>query len=231
MWNRDKEWNRHLTHTNLFRWVRVDETNLNRDNLFEKDIHTMTDAPKAKIYTKTGDKGTTRLVDGSCVEKFNPRVEAYGTVDELNSSLGVVRSYLSSHGELTRLEPLLEKIQSELFNIGSLLACEKDEFFKHLPTVSSAHIEFLENEIDQLTMELPELRNFILPAGHPIAAHLHMARTLCRRSERRSAEIAVKDERYSDCLIYLNRLSDLLFVAARWANLKTGHGEKLWKHT
>lgn len=191
----------------------------------------MTNAPKAKIYTRTGDKGTTRLVDGSCVEKFNPRVEAYGTVDELNSSLGVVRASLVSFAELSSLDQPLEKIQNELFNIGSLLATEKDEVFKMLPPITEEQIRFLELQIDELTVQLPELRNFILPAGHPISAALHVARTCCRRSERRSAEIAVKDDRYMMALQYLNRLSDYLFVAARWANMKMGLHDVLWKKT
>ncbi|KYG60410.1 cobalamin adenosyltransferase [Bdellovibrio bacteriovorus] len=191
----------------------------------------MTDAPKAKIYTRTGDKGTTRLVDGSCVEKFNPRVEAYGTVDELNSFIGVVRSAMASVPEVHSLDQTLEKIQNELFNIGSLLATEKDDVFKMLPPITEEQIRHLEKQIDALTVELPELRNFILPAGHIVASHLHVARTSCRRSERRSAEIAVKDERYASALQYLNRLSDYLFVAARWVNLKTGHHDVLWKKT
>ena len=191
----------------------------------------MTNAPKAKIYTRTGDKGNTRLVDGSCVEKFNPRVEAYGTVDELNSYLGVVRSHLDTLPAMSGLNTSLEKIQNELFNIGSLLATEKDEVFKLLPPITDEQIRYLETQIDELTVELPELRNFILPAGHPVAAHLHVARTLCRRSERRSAEIAVRDERYSNTLQYLNRLSDYLFVAARWANQKNGVTDVLWKKT
>ena len=191
----------------------------------------MTTPPKAKIYTRTGDKGTTRLVDGSCVEKFNPRVEAYGTVDELNSYLGVVRVSVNREAALFSLDTSLEKIQNELFNIGSLLACEKDEVFQMLPPMREEQIQYLEKEIDLLTSELPELKNFILPAGHEAACHLHVARTLCRRAERRSAEIAMKDDRYSLSLMYLNRLSDFLFVAARWANLKTNQPEVLWKKT
>ncbi|WP_413587306.1 cob(I)yrinic acid a,c-diamide adenosyltransferase [Bdellovibrio sp. HCB274] len=191
----------------------------------------MTTPPKAKIYTRTGDKGTTRLVDGSCVEKFNPRVEAYGTVDELNSSLGVCRSLLREHPLLLSLDDILEKIQNELFNIGSLLATEKDEVFKMLPPITAEQIRLIEVKIDELTADLPELRNFILPAGHIVASHFHVARTCCRRSERRSAEIAVKDERYAMSLQYLNRLSDFLFVAARWANLKMGQTEVLWQKT
>ena len=191
----------------------------------------MTTPPKAKIYTRTGDKGSTRLVDGSCVEKFNPRVEAYGTVDELNSYLGVVRSTLQQHPTVRALDESLEKIQNELFNIGSLLATEKDEVFKTLPAIREEQVRYLELRIDELTSQLPELRNFILPAGHIVASHLHVARTCCRRSERRSAEIAVKDDRYELALQYLNRLSDYLFVAARWANHTLGEAEVMWKKT
>lgn len=184
---------------------------------------------KAKIYTKTGDKGTTRLVDGSCVEKFNPRVEAYGTVDELNSYLGLVRVGLQKLHELQSLDPVFEKIQNQLFNVGSLLACADEEVFKKLPALEEKQVLALEQKIDELSAELPELRNFILPAGHEVAAHLHVARTLCRRAERRSAEVLVKDARYDICLKYLNRLSDFLFVAARWANTKTRFEDVLWK--
>lgn len=191
----------------------------------------MTTPPKAKIYTRTGDKGSTRLVDGSCVEKFNPRVEAYGTVDELNSSIGVVRAHLVDHPALMKLDPVLEKIQNELFNIGSLLATENDEVFQQLPPLTAEQIRFMELQIDELTAALPDLRHFILPAGHPVSAFLHVARTCCRRSERRSAEMAVKDERYAECLQYLNRLSDYLFVAARWVNQQMGLGDVLWKKT
>lgn len=191
----------------------------------------MTTPPKAKIYTRSGDKGNTRLVDGSCVEKFNPRVEAYGTVDELNSYLGLVRVFLNRETALFSLDIAFEKIQNELFNLGSLLACDKDEVFQMLPALRDEQIEFLEKEIDRLTAELPELKNFILPAGHEAACHLHVARTMCRRAERRSAEIAMKDDRYSLSLMYLNRLSDYLFVTARWANLKTSQPEVLWKKT
>lgn len=203
--------------------------NPNKVTLNFEGVKSMSEPSKAKIYTRTGDKGQTRLVDGSCVEKFNPRVEAYGTVDELNSYLGVVRSALQDTSSCMPINTALEKIQNELFNVGSLLATEKDEVFKMLPALTHEQVEFLEKEIDRLSVELPALKNFILPAGHRVASHLHYARTLCRRSERRSAEIAVKDDRYALCLQYLNRLSDYLFVAARWANHKTDHHDVVWK--
>lgn len=182
-----------------------------------------------KIYTKTGDKGTTKLVDGSTVDKFDPRVAAYGDVDELNSQLGVVRSYLDSHPAFTQLENPLEMIQVQLFAIGSLLATSDLDVFAKMPAITEKHIMQLEHWIDIFSEQLPPLKNFILPAGHPLAAHLHVARTVCRRSERATAEIARQGAHYSDVLIYLNRLSDLLFTLARWSNIQSGHAEVLWK--
>lgn len=182
---------------------------------------------KAKIYTRTGDQGTTRLADGSCVEKFNPRVEAYGTVDELNSCLGVVRAY-GSKVITGDLDGVLEKVQNHLFNLGSLLACADAELFKKLPQVTDGQVEFLERKIDEYTEALPELRSFILPGGTMPASQLHVARTFCRRAERRAAEIMASEENYAVCLRYLNRLSDFLFVAARWTNHKAGLTDILW---
>ncbi len=182
-----------------------------------------------KIYTKTGDKGTTRLVDGSCVEKFNPRVEAYGSVDELNSQLGLIRSLLTDHAHLIQLNAKLESIQSELFSVGSLLATADEKVFKSLAQIDASHITNLENWIDQYTLELPKLKNFILPSGHVIASQLHICRTSCRRAERRSSEILSKELHYQNVLIYLNRLSDLLFTWARWVNLKSSVADTIWK--
>lgn len=185
--------------------------------------------PKAQIYTRTGDKGTTRLVDGSCVEKFNPRVEAYGCVDELNSVIGMLRSELRDYSKLQDLNSPLEQIQNKLFNLGSLLACEKESILKTLPQITENNVIFLELEIDRLTSELPELRQFILPGGHKIAATLHIARTACRRAERRSSEITTNNANYDLSLQYLNRLSDYLFVASRWVNLVMQEAEITWK--
>lgn len=182
-----------------------------------------------KIYTKTGDKGTTKLVDGSCVEKFNPRVEAYGCVDELNSGIGVIRSHLNSDPLFAELNAHLEVIQNQLFSVGSLLATSDSAVFHKLPQISAAHITQLENWIDLYTEPLPELKNFILPSGDPIASFIHVSRTACRRAERRSSEIYVKEEHYQNVLIYLNRLSDLLFVWARWVNFRKNITETIWK--
>lgn len=188
-----------------------------------------------KIYTKTGDKGTTRLVDGSCVEKFNPRVEAYGCVDELNSALGVARSLLGTTPEatttLSKLKAPLERIQSELFSVGSLLATADLERFKQLPQITDTHITQLEQWIDHFSTDLPVLKNFILPSGHLVASQLHICRTACRRAERRSSEIYKAENQYQNVLIYLNRMSDLLFTWARWVNVKMDSPETLWKST
>lgn len=203
--------------------------------------------PKSALYTKTGDKGTTRLVDGSTVDKFDPRVEAYGAVDELNSHLGEVRSRLTAVVSLRELDPVFAQIQNALFNIGSRLACADVSVREKLPEVSAKHVSFLENEIDRLDAELPPLKNFILPAGSPAACALQIARTVCRRAERRVAELASEAKRpdrdgtetvaatatatdtdASLPLVYLNRLSDLLFAAARYSNLKTQVADVTW---
>lgn len=186
-----------------------------------------------KIYTKAGDKGTTRLVDGRCVEKFNSRVEAYGTADELNSYLGLIFSLLENNDQLnfsnTSLRRLLFDIQNNLFIVGSLLATSDSEVLKKLPQLESEATAQLEKMIDAMTEELEPLKNFILPTGHVLSSHLHVSRTLCRRCERRTAEIANQDVNYEQVLIYLNRLSDFLFTAARFANHRHHTQDILWK--
>ena len=194
-----------------------------------------------KIYTKTGDKGKTKLVDGASVEKNDLRVEAYGCVDELNSYLGVVRSHImlmiedspnsiaSDLNDWSQLESELELIQNQLFSVGSLLATGERAVFDKLPQIRLEHIEKLEKWINQYSASLPALKNFILPAGHLIASHLHVSRTVCRRAERRATEIFMTGPHYDLVLIYLNRLSDLLFTWARWANLKNTVNETIWK--
>lgn len=184
---------------------------------------------KSKLYTRTGDKGTTRLVDGSCVEKFNLRVEAYGTVDELNSYLGIIRLHCST---FPQENDFIIRIQNHLFRLGSLLACQNGETFKDLPPIESTHIELLETKIDILDSQLPALTNFILPFGSAASTHCQFARTLCRRAERRTAEVIAtydaESNRLSPVLIYLNRLSDLLFVYSRWFNMKSQLPEMIW---
>lgn len=189
-----------------------------------------------KIYTKFGDQGQTRLVDGSCVEKHNPRVEAYGCVDELNSLLGLCQESLfslqKSAPDKSSYASVLEtlfKIQNHLFRIGSILACKDAEVQKKLPGIEAQNYEMLEKEIDRLSLNLEPLRNFILPGGSRASAELHMARTFCRRAERRAAEVVSHENALeSHCLIYLNRLSDYFFVLARWSNKQSSISDILW---
>ena len=178
-----------------------------------------------RIYTRTGDKGSTRLATGEPVSKASLRVEAYGGVDETNACIGLVR--LHTDGEL---DAILSRIQNDLFDLGADLATPdtgKDLGYEPLRIVE-AQVERLEREIDRLNGELSPLNSFILPAGTPAAAHLHLARTVCRRAERGLVALMAEDETVSAAALkYLNRLSDLLFVAARFANGK-GSDDVLW---
>ena len=159
-----------------------------------------------KIYTKTGDKGQTSLVGGTRVSKDNAQIEAYGTVDELNSAIGIVA------GEDTVYVDFLQDIQHKLFNIGSVLASEGNLDFE-LPTVSEEDILLIEKEIDRLNEGLPRLKNFILPGGNVLSAHTHLARCICRRAERRV--VTLENDEYLIHIRFLNRLSDYLFVLSR----------------
>jgi cob(I)alamin adenosyltransferase len=181
-----------------------------------------------KIYTRFGDQGKTRLVGGDTVDKDHLRVCAYGSVDELNSSLGICLTLIQD----PELSSTLRKIQNELFNVGSLLACEDFSLLSSLPQVSSGHIDFLEGKIDLYTEKLPALKNFILPGGSPAAAHLHLSRTICRRSERELVSLIKIEgpiESLQTCLTYLNRLSDLLFTCARYANYLAKIPDEIWQ--
>lgn len=168
-----------------------------------------------KVYTKSGDAGETSLVDGSRVSKADPRVAAYGDVDELNSWLGLTRLSLGDES----LDEILATIQNELFILGADLATP---FPLAVPRIDESHIAQLEASIDRLMSELEPLREFILPGGSPAAAHLHVARTIARRAERLVVSLAATAEINPAGLIYLNRLSDLLFVMARTANGRLG---------
>jgi|FLYM01.1.fsa_nt_gi cob(I)alamin adenosyltransferase len=181
-----------------------------------------------KIYTKTGDRGETSLVDGTRVPKNHPRVEAYGTVDELNSMIGWCAALVTSESSLAGKinTSALYQIQNTLFNLGSHLAAENEAVKAKLPNVLTSDIEMLEKEIDQMTLNLPELKEFILPGGHPAAAAAHMARTLCRRAERRVLSIEKQDDL---SIKFLNRLSDYFFVFSRDVNMKAKVKETTWK--
>lgn len=164
-----------------------------------------------KIYTKTGDKGYTSLIGGTRVPKHHLRIESYGTVDELNSYIGLIRDQeLSSHDK-----QLLKQIQDRLFTIGSSLASDPGKSKMILPDLVEADIQLLEKEMDAMNENLPELRNFILPGGSNAISFCHIARCVCRRAERLSVHLSEQSQVDEKVNIYLNRLSDYLFVLAR----------------
>lgn len=168
-----------------------------------------------KIYTRTGDTGATGLFGGARVEKDDPRVEAYGTVDETNAALGMARAT----GLPAPLGSLLERIQSDLFQLGAELACVPGkEAHLGTPLVTAESVRWLEAAIDEHELALAPLKTFVLPAGTPGAAALHLARTICRRAERRVVGLRHQTPLRNEIVEYLNRLSDLLFVLARRAN-------------
>jgi len=180
-----------------------------------------------RIYTRTGDSGDTGLFGGGRVAKNHPRVEAYGDVDELNAAIGFVRSI----EQMPRVDEVLVPVQRDLFAIGALLATpDRDKVRQHLEKarVDDERITQLEHAIDDGDRELEPLKAFIVPGGSPKAAALHVARTICRRAERRVVSLAETEEIPGVVIIYLNRLSDLLFTLARVANRRAGTGEVTW---
>jgi cob(I)alamin adenosyltransferase len=180
-----------------------------------------------KIYTKTGDKGKTSLFGGKRVWKDDLRIKAYGDVDELNSILGLALSEIKNK----ELKKVLSVIQNELFILGSDLASpiEKKNNKFQIPRVDSSKISKLENLIDEFDSQLPPIKNFILPGGLKSASILHLARTVCRRAEREVISLAKIDKINSEIKVYLNRLSDLLFVLARFDNFSSHHPEIEWQ--
>lgn len=181
----------------------------------------------SKIYTKTGDTGKTSLIGGTKVPKSHIRIQAYGTVDELNSFTGLLRDQLS---EVHSRELLLE-VQDRLFTIGSSLACDPDkEIAMKIPDLRESDILLLENEIDLMNTKLPEMKSFILPGGHVTVSTAHICRTICRRAERLIVELDEKERLGQPLIIkYLNRLSDYFFVLARWTGHLLGISELKWK--
>jgi cob(I)alamin adenosyltransferase len=179
-----------------------------------------------RIYTKTGDDGTTALGSGERRPKFDLRIAAYGTVDETNAAIGVVRLHLAGAPELDKM---LGLIQNDLFDLGADLAVPQREGKTERLRVLASQVERLEHDIDSLNARLSPLTSFVLPGGTPAAAHLHLARTICRRAERIMVELAAQpNESVGDAAIqYMNRLSDFLFVASRCAN-DNGAGDVLW---
>lgn len=180
-----------------------------------------------RIYTKTGDKGTTSLIGGTKVPKNDIRIEAYGTVDELNSWIGMINDQLKD----PVFQPELKEIQDRLFTIGSSLAtdAEKEPKMK-LPDLHEEDLVFLEKKIDAMTDGLPPMKSFILPGGHPAVSSIHIARCVCRRAERLTVNMMTHELFVDERLIrYLNRLSDYLFTLARFAAQKLGAEEITWK--
>ena len=178
-----------------------------------------------KIYTKTGDKGLTSLIGGTRVPKSSLRIECYGTVDELNSHLGLVSDQEINAGR----RPLLKEIQDRLFTIGSALAADPDKSKMKLPDLHAADVTLLEDEMDRLNADLPELRAFILPGGHPAVSHAHVARCVCRRAERLVIHLSEDSFVAELVVVYLNRLSDYLFVLSRAMAHDLGVEEVTWK--
>lgn len=176
-----------------------------------------------KIYTKTGDKGETGLFGGKRLPKYHLRIEAYGTVDELNAHLGLVRDSLGD--EATR--DFLKEIQDRLFTIGANLASDPDKAM-NTPDLLDSDIEALEQQMDQMDAHLPPLKNFILPGGHPSVSYCHIARTVCRRAERQVVALAANEPVEEILLRYLNRLSDYFFVLSRKMAQDLGVEEVSW---
>ena len=181
-----------------------------------------------RIYTKTGDQGETGLVGGQRVSKDAQRIEVFGTVDELNSFVGLVRISAADH-KLVELELIFERIQHELFNLGSVLATMPQDLHPNQPRITKETIDQLEREIDLYNANLSPLRSFVLPGGTRICAELHVCRTICRRAERALVTLSHNEEIPLEAMLYLNRLSDAMFVWSRWVNQALNAEEALWQ--
>ena len=186
-----------------------------------------------RVYTRRGDQGETSLAGGQRVPKDGPRIEAYGTVDELNSFLGAARVTASelaaTEARLSLLVAILLRIEHELFNLGSILATLPEDVHPKQARVTDAEVAQLESEMERMNEELPPLRSFVLPGGSRLDAELHICRTVCRRAERATVALGRVESIPPDAVRYLNRLSDALFVFGRWASHVAGAPETLWE--
>ena len=182
-----------------------------------------------RVYTRGGDKGETSLIGGDRVSKADPRLECYGTVDEVNATLGLVRVALERSAAGAHLLPIVARVQSELFNLGAELAAPDPARRAELPRIEQRHIDGLERDIDAVNDELPVLTSFVLPGGGAASAAFHLARTVCRRAERLVVALGEAEDIGGELPVaYLNRLSDALFVWGRWCAHKDGQPEPLW---
>jgi cob(I)alamin adenosyltransferase len=186
-----------------------------------------------RVYTRAGDSGDTRLAGGQRIPKDHARIEAYGTVDELNSLIGVARASASEmaagEGSLAPLVAILLRVQHELFNLGSILATLPEDVHPKQARVTEEDVAQLEREIDRMNEDLPSLRSFVLPGGCRLNAELHVCRTVCRRAERACVALSRTESIPPEAVRYLNRLGDALFVWSRWASHVTGTAETLWE--
>lgn len=185
-----------------------------------------------RVYTRTGDKGTTALVGGARVRKDSRRVECYGEIDELNAVIGLARSANAEappSPSRDRLEDILKRVQNELFDLGSELATPPDAEYEGMFKVSADDVKALERLMDECQKDLEPLQSFILPGGGTVSAFLHQARTVCRRAERQILRLAGEEEVGEHAVPYVNRLSDLLFVLSRWIGKQRGEREYLWE--
>jgi cob(I)alamin adenosyltransferase len=186
-----------------------------------------------RIYTKGGDRGETSLAGGQRLPKDARRIEAYGTVDELNAFAGAacltVEESASRHPPMAEMAMILRRVQHELFNLGSILATRPDDVHPKQPRITEAEILLLESEIDRMNAGLPQLRSFVLPGGCRANVDLHVCRTVCRRAERICVALAREEEIPPEAIRYLNRLSDAFFVWSRWVSQQLGVPEVLWQ--
>ena len=177
-----------------------------------------------KIYTKKGDSGHTSLIDGQIVNKHNLSVDAYGTIDELNSFLGLLKDYIKDE----TIKDILNNIQPKLFSIGSILASGKNQDILEKVKIEKKDVKYIEFHIDSMNNELPELKNFIIPGGHKISSYSHVCRSICRRAERRISELNNEQSVDPNILSYINRLSDFFFVLSRYLMYSDKIEETRW---
>jgi cob(I)alamin adenosyltransferase len=182
-----------------------------------------------RVYTRQGDTGDTSLAGGQRVAKDSRRIEAYGTVDELNSFVGLARDTVANDPAVAMLSEILLRIQHELFNLGSILATLPEDVHPRQARITEAEIVQLEAEMDKMNEELPPLRSFVLPGGSRLNAELHVCRTVCRRAERAIVALAREEQVPAEATQYLNRLGDAFFVWSRWASHRSGIPETLWE--